>query len=408
MRLEVKKLTLIIGLVAFALSIFPPAFGQHHQLADQYNEVDMHVRRVGQYHISDPAVLADSLTQRFHKEDEKVRAIYAWVATNISYNTIGYKNGWTDTQNVPQLLHSRKALCSGFSLLFDYLCQCASIESEIIEGYAKGIGYTSGQKFKKPNHAWNAVKIEDTWHLLDATWAAGLTDTSFETAIELDRYFKVDPEVFIKTHLPEDPTWQLLPSKQTIEGFENGVPIPLHNMAMNGYAPADYEGMDDYDKELLMFKRSFDFHPANVDFVERLSFAYIYKAIGITEKLAQTDGLSLVEKAAEFEASFHLYMDSAWVLVGTLPQIRIQKGRQIIADEINYQKGVFYYELGVETFIKRNMARISDLEAVDRTNIYFRKAIEFFKNVPSTSIYRRTASEYLQQMKGFASRAPDN
>jgi hypothetical protein len=62
----------------------------------------------------------------------------------------------------------------------------------------------------------------------------------------------------------------------------------------------------------------------------------------------------------------------------------------------------------VETFIIRNMARISDLEAVDRTNIYFRKAIEFFKNVPSTSIYRRTASEYLQQMKGFASRAPDN
>jgi transglutaminase/protease-like cytokinesis protein 3 len=45
---------------------------------------------------------------------------------------------------------------------------------EKLDGFAKGFGYKIGEPLSTPNHAWNAVRIDGNWYLLDATWDAGV------------------------------------------------------------------------------------------------------------------------------------------------------------------------------------------------------------------------------------------
>ena len=78
--------------------------------------------------------------------------------------------------------------------------------------WGKGIGYSAGDQITGPSdHAWNAVKINGAWYLLDSTWGAGYTDEQNNFVFDFDdEYFLMPPEQFIYTHFPEDAKWQLL------------------------------------------------------------------------------------------------------------------------------------------------------------------------------------------------------
>lgn len=54
-------------------------------------------------------------------------------------------------------------------------------------------------------HAWNAVKIDGTWYLMDATWDAGSVGENklFTRNVEDYSYFLIDPGVFKETYTPE-------------------------------------------------------------------------------------------------------------------------------------------------------------------------------------------------------------
>ena len=60
-----------------------------------------------------------------------------------------------------------------------YSSRSAGLEVETISGVSKGAGYEPGMFTKNPYnnddcaHAWNKVKIDGTWFLMDATWSAG-------------------------------------------------------------------------------------------------------------------------------------------------------------------------------------------------------------------------------------------
>lgn len=62
-------------------------------------------------------------------------------------------------------------------------------------------------------HSWNAIKIDDKWQLLDATWLTEAENT------ELDFYFNIDPEKLILDHYPIDNNWQLLEKPLSLEEF---------------------------------------------------------------------------------------------------------------------------------------------------------------------------------------------
>jgi tetratricopeptide (TPR) repeat protein len=117
------------------------------------------------------------------------------------------------------VLVSRVAVCEGYSRLFHELAKRAGLETERVRGVAKGIE-TATEKGPQ-GHAWNAVKIDGQWRLIDSTWGAGtLRGAKFEKSYD-DYYLFIAPERLIFTHLPEDSKWQLLDPAISREEFES-------------------------------------------------------------------------------------------------------------------------------------------------------------------------------------------
>ncbi|MDD5735131.1 MAG: transglutaminase domain-containing protein [Methanothrix soehngenii] len=168
-------------------------------------------------------LLAAYLTENATTDRQKARAIYRWIAENIEYDVKGLFKGNRVDATAEGALKSRSSVCGGYSLLFEKLANLSGLEAVTISGYSKGYGYSPGMHFTEPaNHAWNAVKIEGKWHLIDSTWGAGKVDKDGKNNKEFDDYyFLTSPEKFIFDHLPEDPYWQLLDEPISKEEFED-------------------------------------------------------------------------------------------------------------------------------------------------------------------------------------------
>lgn len=221
------------------------AHSQNDSTATRFQPVspplqECNFRAVDQYALSpsfkknkDIRVLASTLTAPFTMEVEKVRAIFIWVAHNIAYDCKAYHNMESDNpaefpdasdyRLAETVLKKKKGVCSDYALLFRQLCIEAGIESEIVDGYAFDEYNPKPHKlsYAGADHAWNAVRINGYWHLVDATWAAGWADdncSSF-TFDYADYYFLPSPDMFIHSHFPLDEKWQLLQKPITSDEF---------------------------------------------------------------------------------------------------------------------------------------------------------------------------------------------
>ena len=101
------------------------------------------------------------------------------------------------------------------------MCKALGLECVLISGYSKGTSYVDGQMPKKTNHAWNAVKIDSQYYLIDSTWGAGTCSGDVFNKKFREFYFCTNPELFIHKHFPADSQWQLLSRIITIEVFVN-------------------------------------------------------------------------------------------------------------------------------------------------------------------------------------------
>ena len=143
--------------------------------------------------------LADSIARLPGlSETEKVRASFVWIARNIAYDL----NRMHETTS-SAVLDSRRAVCAGFATLMEDVCKAMGIECPTVRGIASP-EMMSEPPESEARHAWNAVKIDNRWWLLDVTWAAQGQD-----AID-DIFFMVEPEEFIFTHFPDAEDWQFL------------------------------------------------------------------------------------------------------------------------------------------------------------------------------------------------------
>ena len=398
---------ILIHVLSFILIISITSFAQNNLNEERFQKVDNHVSEVNKQFIFHPKLLSQKLTEGLTNDYDKVRAFYVWIARNIDYDLLAYINKTRGGQSINQVMRSGKALCAGFSLLFEYFCNEAKIESVIIEGYAKGYGYSKKQKFVEVNHSWNAVKIYDRWYLLDVTWATGDPThlAKHQKKLDLYSYFLTDPKIFIKTHLPEDPSWQLLSHKISIDEFESDQYDNKTDWPFNSYAPNDYVNMDEYEINLEKLKRAKEFNPNNPSNDPLLAFAYLYKGISITDNLWKMDYDQLMNSASYLEDTFYIYMDSAAKVIDIIDFIKVPYREENMKDEINYQKGVFNYELGVELYSKSVALKMLNSSVNAATSKYFKKAEHHFKLTSSTSIYAMDAKEYLSNIAEFRNRA---
>lgn len=156
--------------------------------------------------------LAKSLSPAGASDEDKVRAIFRWVTANIDYDPSYYTSGKAEDQTMASVLKTKKAVCFGYASLFEALAKAAGLECATIQGYSKGYRFQAGDPLsQKPNHAWNAVKVQGTWRLVDCTWGAGYLDESVQFhRFGNEHYLMTPPDQFIYDHYPIDPKWQLL------------------------------------------------------------------------------------------------------------------------------------------------------------------------------------------------------
>lgn len=159
--------------------------------------------------------LAAYLVKPARNDAEKARAIFRWITANVDYDAKAFFSGSYRNTTVSEddVLRSRKGVCDGYATIFNALSKRAGLEVVKLPGYAKGFGYDVGQALDGPtNHAWNAVRIDGQWRLVDSTWAAGYLsgeDRRFHRKFQ-PHYFLTEPSAFLINHLPEEPRWQLV------------------------------------------------------------------------------------------------------------------------------------------------------------------------------------------------------
>ncbi|KAJ3231918.1 hypothetical protein HDU81_003393 [Chytriomyces hyalinus] len=183
-------------------------------------KVDQFAISTPKSHVNSVKQLAEHLTTPYNDAVCKTRAIFAWVANNVSYDVQGYLSGKRRDQSAEAVLQDRICVCEGYANLFLALCEAApkhsgheDIIAVKITGAAMGAGVEAGDVYANLDaHAWNAVQIHGEFRFIESTWAAGvMANGKFDKQYNPGPYFLVKPTEFIFSHIPKsDPSLQHL------------------------------------------------------------------------------------------------------------------------------------------------------------------------------------------------------
>ena len=188
---------------------------------------------------------AENLTKKiahdFHTKEQQVKATFYWLTHNIRYDLDGYyhpkqkriafryrneqekleKLQAIKDEIVSETLQNREALCEGYAQTFAKICTLLNVENEVVKGYVRNSINDIANPKSTTNHAWNAVKINNQWVYIDATWAAGFVKNGKWLSAFNEYYYNIPKEKYFKTHYPESKFWQLRVGKMVKEDFYN-------------------------------------------------------------------------------------------------------------------------------------------------------------------------------------------
>lgn len=261
-----KKLKLLF----YALLVCGTAFAEP---PTDFAKIDEHARATPARYSKSVEQLASYLTKPANNDYEKVRSFYVWMSENIAYDVDlfrRYRPGTSLNIEPIEVLKKGKAVCQGYSDLFNALCQEAGIKSELVPGYSKGFGNSDRTDFSNADHAWNSVFIAGNWYLLDATWGAGGLNEKMQYKAQFnEKYFLADPAEFIKDHMPLQPMWQLLDCPVSMEAFVLGDEAINKELSASKNCEAykqqivRYEEMEESERKMSAARDAYRFNPEN-------------------------------------------------------------------------------------------------------------------------------------------------
>jgi hypothetical protein len=224
----------LAALLALTLAPFPAGADP---VANPYAAIDRHALKAPKEAEGSVKALAEYLAKPAKNDKEKARAVYRWVTDRIAYDTAAAAAGERPDPAPENVLKTRKAICGGYALLFKALCEEAGVKAVVVSGKAKGHGYVAGDASTAEGHGWNAIKLGEDWHLVDATWGAGgITDKKFVKHFH-DFFFLPPPEALIFTHFPKKADSQLLTDPISEKEFDRSPKVPSHFFEV-GVTPA--------------------------------------------------------------------------------------------------------------------------------------------------------------------------
>jgi transglutaminase/protease-like cytokinesis protein 3 len=299
-----KKLILLFYCLLVAYS---SVLAQDQPYNELYDEVDSYVDSL-KIRTKKVPKIAQALTYQFVREEDKARAIYRWIANKIKYDCKEFHRSQLGKrrpklQTVKKVLKRKKAVCGGYANLYKALATSAGLTCESISGFAKNSYDDIGRWQNSTNHAWNAVKINNKWQLLDVTWGSGYVDEDCKkfTRRFNEIYFLPNPEQLIVDHFPENPEWQLIAEKVEKKDFFN-FPLPHSAFFLYDYkflerskgiielAEDEYHNFD--------FKANFPIESANL-YIENLYKYKIEIVNGVKKKMYESNWVNAETQAVD-------------------------------------------------------------------------------------------------------------
>jgi hypothetical protein len=179
-----------------------------------FREVDEYVKSLGSLDTLNMGTISYILTKKFPDSKDKSRAIYDWIAYNISFDIKAARTNGNEKSNSDIILKTRKATSSGYAALFQDMCSVAKIRCLTVDGYLKNSTEQFSEKPDEYNHTWNVVQLgqsPESWYYVDPTLGSGYTDdkiTLYTKAYD-DAYFFADKSIFNLQHFPDNKAWLL-------------------------------------------------------------------------------------------------------------------------------------------------------------------------------------------------------
>jgi transglutaminase/protease-like cytokinesis protein 3 len=126
---------------------------------------------------------------------EKQLIVHDYIVKNCVYDSVNYNNNTIpDTSRTPYgALVLGVAVCQGYSSAFKLLMDMLGIECDIITGFANG-----------DSHAWNRVKIDGDYYLVDVTWDDPTLKENVNREVYYD-FFNLTDEAMNASHTASEP-----------------------------------------------------------------------------------------------------------------------------------------------------------------------------------------------------------
>ena len=181
--------------------------------------------------VNDPVAIGRAI--RKQEPDPWTRAVIAHdvVARRLEYDTPAFDTGRIPRQDPRSVLRTGRAVCAGYANLFDAIATAAGLKSAVVTGpvwgaWSKHDADKYATKHGHPptgaslgSHAWNAVRLDGEWRLIDVTW-----DDGDEGRVTTD-YLFTPARVMALDHWPSARRWQAgLPMKNLAQ-FKAQAPL---------------------------------------------------------------------------------------------------------------------------------------------------------------------------------------
>ncbi|MGK7957628.1 MAG: transglutaminase domain-containing protein, partial [Crocosphaera sp.] len=153
----------------------------------------------------------------------RIKAVHDYVISRVTYDREVLETGVRPSQEAKEVFKTGKAVCEGYAKLFQAIATEMGEEVVYIEGKVRGEFAPDDiipqyLKWSDPlydwtRHAWNGVKIDNNWYLVDTTWDD--SERNYYTD-----YLMPNEKVMNISHLPDQEAWQLSNQPHSAQKFE--------------------------------------------------------------------------------------------------------------------------------------------------------------------------------------------
>ncbi|RIX45861.1 transglutaminase domain-containing protein [Paenibacillus nanensis] len=136
------------------------------------------VQNINWSSTSNAIVKAQELTKNKKTDEDKIKAVYEYITTNIAYDDKLAKTATADyLPIIDRTLKTKKDICYGYASLFAAMLRSLNIPTKMAMGYTDYIDQY---------HAWNEVYVNGKWMTIDTTLDASLKKAKKKTVMYRD------------------------------------------------------------------------------------------------------------------------------------------------------------------------------------------------------------------------------